>query len=167
MRAPAGSAREAGAALLDDELSESGILDPRERAVSPDPLLPDVADPQTAPYWAAARQGQLVMQRCDRCGSWRWTPRGTCPECLEPGGTWAEIDSRGTIWSFAVYHRAFHPSFEAALPYNVALVKLDAGPKVLTNIEAPVEQLKIGLRVRAVFREVTDEVTLVRFALDG
>jgi uncharacterized protein len=135
--------------------------------VSHDPVLPDVGDPSAAPYWAAARERRLVMQRCDRCGSLRWTPRDTCPECLEPGGTWTEIGTGGTIWSFVVYHRAFHPSFEAAVPYNVALVRLDAGPTVVTNLEAEAGQLGIGKRVHAVFRDVTDHVTLVRFALDA
>jgi uncharacterized protein len=107
------------------------------------------------------------MQRCDRCGSLRWTPRDTCPECLEPGGTWTEIGTGGTIWSFVVYHRAFHPSLRAAVPYNVALVRLDAGPMVVTSLEAPIERLEIGQRVHAVFRDVTNSVTLVRFALDG
>ncbi len=130
-------------------------------------LLPDIDDPRSAPYWAAARERRLVMQRCDQCGSLRWTPRGTCPECLEPGGTWTEIESGGTIWSFVGYHRAFHPSFKAAVPYNVALVRLDVGPMVVTNLEAPLEQLEIGKRVHAVFRDVTNQVTLVRFALTG
>ena len=134
--------------------------------MSRDRILPDVDDPRAAPYWSAARQRRLVMQACDQCGSLRWTPRDTCPECLEPGGTWTEIATGGTIWSFVVYHRAFHPSVEAAVPYNVALVQLDAGPTVVTNVEAPIEQLEIGKRVHAVFHDVNSQVTLVRFALD-
>jgi uncharacterized OB-fold protein len=134
--------------------------------VTGDPILPDIDDPQAAPYWAATRERRLVMQQCDQCESLRWPPRDTCPECLEPGGTWTEIGMGGTIWSFVVYHRAFHPSLKAAVPYNVALVQLDAGPTVVTSVEAPIEQLEIGKRVHAVFRDVTSQVTLVRFALD-
>lgn len=135
--------------------------------MSRDRILPDVEDPQAAPYWAAARERRLVMQRCDKCGSLRWTPRDTCPECLERGGTWTEIRTGGTIWSFVVYHRAFHPSLEPAVPYNVALVQLDAGPTLVTNVAAPVDQLEIGMGVHAVFHDVTSHVTLVRFALDA
>ena len=135
--------------------------------MSGDLLLPDIEDPRAAPYWAAARERRLVLQRCDGCGSLRWPPRDTCPECLEPGGAWTEIGTGGTIWSFVVYHQAFHASFAAAAPYNVALVELDAGPTVVTNVEAPIEQLEIGKRVHAVFHDVTDHVTLVRFALDA
>jgi uncharacterized OB-fold protein len=131
------------------------------------PVLPDVDDPVASPFWAGAREGRLVMQRCGHCGALRWTPRNTCPECLQPGGTWTEIETGGTIWSFAVYHRAFSPAFEDAVPYNVALVRLDAGPMMITNVEAPLEDLSIDARVHAVFRAVDDKVTLVRFALDG
>ncbi len=106
------------------------------------------------------------MQRCEQCGALRWTPRDTCPECLTPGGTWSEIETGGVIWSFVVYHRAFHPSFADAVPYNVALVQLDAGPVAVTSIQAPNGELEIGRRVHVVFDDVTPDVTLVRFVLD-
>jgi uncharacterized OB-fold protein len=126
--------------------------------------LPDVSSGLAAPFWQAAREGRLVFQRCGTCGYRRWPPAPVCPECLTPGGSWTEVDGHGTIWSFAIYEHAYHPAFRGQLPYNVALVELEAGPRLITNIVgiAP-EALCIGLRVEPIFEAITADVTLVRF----
>jgi uncharacterized OB-fold protein len=77
---------------------------------------------------------------------------------------WREIPPTGEIWSFVVYHRAFHPSLEGKTPYNVAYIRLDAGPMFISNVVGT-NDLSIGQRVKAVFDAVTPEVTLVRFEL--
>lgn len=130
------------------------------------PLLPDVDAPLTAPFWAAARERRFVLQCCNRCDELRWPPRPTCPSCLAPASEtrWKEVDGAGSVWSFAVYHRAFHPSFKERLPYNVAYVKLDAGPMFITNISGT-NEIAIGQRVKPSFEDVSERVTLVRFRL--
>ena len=132
----------------------------------PQPLLPDTASPLAEPFWRAARERRLVMQRCQGCGELRWPPKALCPECLRPGAPedWAEIPDTGEIWSFAVYHRAFHPSLEGKLPYNVAYIRLDAGPMFISNVIGT-NDLTIGQRVKAHYDDVTPEVTLVKFEL--
>jgi len=126
--------------------------------------LPDLADPVGAPFWKAAREQRLAMPHCPACGHIQWPPRSLCGECLSPLGEadWKDIVQSGTIWSFIVYHRAFHPGFASMVPYNVALVKLDAGPIFITNIEGG-NDLTIGECVTASFQETEGEVTLVRF----
>jgi uncharacterized OB-fold protein len=128
------------------------------------PLLPDVTSPVTAPFWEGARAHRLVMQRCPGCAALRWPPKPLCPDCLRPGSPqdWREIADTGAIWSFAIYHRAFHPSLADQIPYNVAYVTLDAGPTVITNIVGA-DELRIGQRVKAVYEDMSPEVTLVRF----
>ncbi|MCC6247980.1 MAG: OB-fold domain-containing protein [Rubrivivax sp.] len=90
----------------------------------------------TRPYWDALREGRLVFQRCG-CGH-AWLPaRHECPACLAsaPGNArWEPASGRGTLVSWVVYHTAYHPAFESRLPYNVALVQLEEGPRLLTNI---------------------------------
>jgi uncharacterized OB-fold protein len=129
-------------------------------------LLPNVDSPLAAPFWAAAREGRLVMQRCAGCGELRWPPKPVCPTCQRPGAAedWREIPGTGEIWSFVVYHRAFDPSVEGKLPYNVAYIRLDAGPMFISNVVGT-NDLAIGQRVRARYEAVAPEVALVRFEL--
>lgn len=85
------------------------------------------------PYWDALRNGCLMVQRCT-CGH-AWLPaRCHCPECLKPDPVWERVSGRGTLISWVVYHIAYHPAFKDRLPYNVALVQLEEGPRLLTNI---------------------------------
>lgn len=85
------------------------------------------------PYWDALQQGRLLFQRC-ACGH-AWLPaRRECPQCLRPGAAWERASGRGTLVSWVVYHTAYHPAFEARLPYHVALVQLAEGPRLLTAI---------------------------------
>jgi uncharacterized OB-fold protein len=99
------------------------------------------------PYWDALRDGRLLIQRCG-CGH-AWLPaRRECPKCLAPDPRWEPASGRGALVSWVVYHTAYHPAFESRLPYHVALVALDEGPHLITNIvdghaaltpDAPVE----------------------------
>jgi uncharacterized OB-fold protein len=74
------------------------------------------------------------------------------------------VPGTGTIWSYAIYEHAYHEAFKAELPYNVALVELDAGPRLITNIVGiPNEEIEIGMRVQAEFQDAAGGVTLVRF----
>ncbi len=87
----------------------------------------------TAPYWEALEQGHLVFQRC-ACGHAFLPPRQLCPNCLGAALRWERASGRGRLVSWVVYHVAYHESFAARLPYNVALVELDEGPRLLTNM---------------------------------
>lgn len=129
-------------------------------------LLPDVEEPVAKPYWDAAREHKLVMQHCHQCGHVRWPPRSLCPLCLADAqeDEWREIPPTGSVWSFVVYHRALRPEFADKVPYNVALVKLDAGPVVTSNVVGT-NELTIGERVTALFDDITDDTTLVKFDL--
>lgn len=130
--------------------------------------LPPVDDPVQKPFWAAARQHRFELQRCGDCDAFRWPPSPVCPECLTSGGEWTAAPPTGRIWSFAVYDRAYRKEFEADLPYNVALVELDAGPRMISNIIGiEPEALRIGDAVAVAFDDVTPEVTLVKFMTTG
>ena len=86
------------------------------------------------PYWEALEAGRLVHQRCHACGH-AWLPaRAECPECLRADWGWTEASGRARLISWVVYHVAFHDWFKPRLPYNVAVVELEEGPRLLTNI---------------------------------
>jgi hypothetical protein len=125
-------------------------------------------DPCLAQFWREARHERLALQRCARCSYVRWPPAAICPECWSPDCAWAELSREGTVWSFAVYERAFSPEFEAAVPYIVALVRLAAGPAMISTIAgvAP-EEMTVGMRVVATFEPVDEVSARVTFtALD-
>jgi uncharacterized OB-fold protein len=87
-----------------------------------------------------------------------------CPECLHAKSEWVRDSGLGTLWSFCIYHRAFDPAFKDALPYNVALIELDSGPLMISNVLAvEAADLKIGLRVIALTKEVGQDRRLVYF----
>lgn len=87
----------------------------------------------TRPYWDALDQGHLVFQRCD-CGN-AWLPaRRHCPSCLQPTVRWERASGRARLVSWVVYHTAYHEAFASRLPYNVALVELVEGPRLITNM---------------------------------
>lgn len=102
-----------------------------------------VVTPLNAPYWDGLAQGELRYQRCGRCAN-AWLPaREECPRCLADDVSWEASSGRGRTISWVVYHTAVHPSFAERLPYNVAIVELDEGPRLITNILAAEEQLAI------------------------
>src|SRR5581483_890442 len=87
-----------------------------------------------APWWDGCRQGELRAQRCGACGHLRWPPSVLCPACLAEGGEWVRLSGRGTVWSFIVVHRPQHPAFFGDVPYNVAVVELEEGPRLHANV---------------------------------
>jgi uncharacterized OB-fold protein len=125
------------------------------------PLLPDVDDPASAPFWAGLRRRAVVVQRCDACSHYRYPPLARCPECSGQEAQWVEVGPSGTVWSFAVYHRALHPSFAADVPYTVAVVELDDGPRITARMRRDAGPVAVGDRVAAHFEDVSDDVTLL------
>jgi uncharacterized OB-fold protein len=88
----------------------------------------------TEPYWSALEHGRLGYQHCPSCGN-DWLPaRENCPNCLTPEPEWKSASGQGTLVSWIVYHKAYAPHLEHRLPYNVAIVELAEGPRIVTNI---------------------------------
>jgi uncharacterized OB-fold protein len=116
--------------------------------------LPDVDDPITAPFFAGAARGELVVPRCDECGAYVWYPRDACPN--DAGAlTWSRVSGRGTLFSWTVVRRAFLPAFADQVPFVSALVALDEDPAVrmVTYIvDAEPDALRAGERVEVAFR---------------
>lgn len=132
---------------------------------TPTKPLPDTEDPLTRPFWAAARELRLVMPECTHCGYLQWPPERVCPECQHTDREWREFPAEGTLWSYAVYHRALDPAFADDIPYVVALVELDAGRKMYGTLLGDDLAPRIGARVRGVFVPATDEVTFLRWQI--
>lgn len=120
--------------------------------------------PESEPYWEAAKQHRLELPRCNACQKFWFPPSQTCPHCLSADFAWAPVSGRGKIFSFVVYHRVYHPAFEQDVPYAVALVELDEGPRLLTNIVGvPPEKVTCEMPVKVVFDDVAEGVTIPKF----
>lgn len=121
-------------------------------------------DPLSAPFWEHARRHRLAVQHCEDCGDQHFPPSPVCPACLSDRQEWRAASGLGTLVSWAVFHRAYWPGFLPDLPYPVCLVRLDEGPLLVSNFRGGVpEGVRAGMRLRAVFDDVTDAVTLPRF----
>jgi len=88
----------------------------------------------TKAFWEGCREHELRLQKCGDCGHLRHPPAFICPRCLSIRTFLVKASGRGRVYSYAVYHVAFDPSFQGDLPYVVALVALKEGPRILTNI---------------------------------
>lgn len=118
-------------------------------------------------YWSANRRRQLLVPRCDRCGLVFWYPRDFCPDCGSTDVTGVESAGTGHVYSVTVTRHG--PGlYRSQPPYVLALVELDEGVRVMTNVvgTAP-ETVHIGQRVRAVFDLTADGSHLLRFTPDG
>ena len=137
--------------------------------------MSDAAKPVPRPdegsrrYFEGARRGELLVQRCTRCGAYvahpaYGGPPTRCTRCLHDALDWVPVSGRGTLYSFGIMHTAFHPGFAGALPYNVAIVELEEGVRMTTNVVGCAnEDLRIGMALRVVFEPVSETVALPRF----
>lgn len=127
------------------------------------PPLPAVT-PALEPFLAAARRGELVVQRCGGCGALRFPAREVCSRCLSREAGWVPVSGRGRVWSFVVMHQAAHPWFAARVPYAVVQVELEEGVRMLSNLQdVPASAVRIGQPVEVVFDAVGGDVVLPRF----
>jgi uncharacterized protein len=127
---------------------------------------------EAKPFWEAAAQNKLLMQRCRDCRAYVWTPRPSCYECGSERLAWMELSGKGQIYSFTVIRqvvgRAASKAFEADVPYVVAWVTLEEGPRMTANvIGCPVENVAIGMHVIVQFEQQSPEIWLPKFKPAG
>lgn len=127
-----------------------------------------VIDPGTRPFWEAARDHRLSIPNCRACGKYHFYPRELCPHCHSDDLEWTDISGKGEIYSFTIARKPAGPVYAEDVPYIIAMIALDEGPRMLTNlIVDDVETVRIGDRVAVRFEDVTDEVTLPKFVPAG
>lgn len=115
------------------------MTDPAELALTP----------VSVPFWEAAAQGDLVLQRCDACQQFVWYPRAICPSCQGAELTWTPAAGTGTVYAVSVHHKAALPELAELTPYAVVLVDLDEGVRMMARATgAPADAFAIGARVR-------------------
>ena len=122
------------------------------------------ATAELAPFLAAAKRRQLVVQRCTGCGLLRFPAREVCSRCWSRDAEWTPVSGRGEVFSFYLMHQVYHPGFAAEVPYPVVVVELEEGPHLTSNlVECTRDEIRIGMPVEVVFEDVSPDVTLPKF----
>jgi hypothetical protein len=129
-------------------------------ALHPDYPLPDVDDPVMRPFWDGAREGRLMMQREPATGHVHWPPK---PMYWKGGGRleWFAASGRGEVYTYVVGYEPFLPAFRDLLPHVMVVVQLAEGPRIVGHmVGCRPDEMAFGMKVRVVFKRLTDRVTL-------
>lgn len=125
-----------------------------------------VIDQETAFYWNSLSKGKFFLKKCSNCTKFHFYPRSICPHCYSDKTEWVEASGRGEIYSYTIARRPAGPAYSQDVPYIVAIVDLQEGPRMMSNIVTDrIGDVKIGTRVEVTLEAVTDEVTLPKFKI--
>jgi uncharacterized OB-fold protein len=146
--------------MSDSVTGKSGQDKSGDKISKPMPI-PDAASQQ---FFDGAKEGRLMIQRCTACGASRFVARARCDMCRSPDNEWITASGKAIIVSFAVMHQRYHPGFYDELPYPLAVVELEEGPRLITSL-VTVEgvELKAGLALKAVYADVGEGIVLPKF----
>jgi len=135
-------------------------------AVTTRPYTKPLPEPNAVsqPFWDAAKEHRLVLQRSKKTGRYVYYPRAVSPFGANDELTWTAVSGRGTVYSYTVARRPTAPQWAEDVPYVIAIVRLEEGPHLTTNIVGcGPDSVRIGMQVVAEFADVTEDATLVHF----
>jgi uncharacterized OB-fold protein len=119
---------------------------------------------ESLPFWEGCKRHEFLLPRCNDCGN-RWFPPSiVCPECLSTNWEFIPASGKGKVHGFGIYHRVYNKAFAEEVPYALALIELEEGPRIESNlINCLLDTIRIDMPVQVLFADVTDEVTLYKF----
>ena len=121
-------------------------------------------DTETQPFWDAARDGTLLLRRCNACEQAHFYPRNFCPSCWSDDVEWFEASGAATLYTWSVVHANDLPPFGERVPYVAAVVDLAEGPRMMTNVVGcEPDALEIGMPLRVTFEDRGDDLTVPVF----
>jgi uncharacterized OB-fold protein len=118
--------------------------------------LPNLNEADTAAFWQATKDHELRYQQCDDCGSVVFYPRAHCTGCVGGNLSWKTASGEGTVYTFSVVRQSYHPFFRGLVPYAVAWIDLDEGPRMLANVggvDDPTSDVHVGQRVTVTWED--------------
>jgi len=118
--------------------------------------LPRADEFDTREFWAATKNKEFKYQQCDSCQTVVFYPRRHCTGCTDGTLEWKTATGKGTIYTFSVVRQSYHPFFRNQVPYAVAWIDMDEGPRILSNVVGvtdPLNELKIGQAVTVEWEE--------------
>ncbi len=117
-------------------------------------------------YWNKAKEGELWLRNCNSCGNAYFYPRDISPCCFSKDTSWIKASGKASLHTYAIVHRAPHPGFAQDAPYVVAIVDLEEGPRMPTNIvidDPTPENLQIGMALEVIFEDISEKIALPKF----
>ena len=120
--------------------------------------------PVTRPFWNGLAEGRVLIQKCEDCGAWVFYPRGRCSSCLSDRLAWREVSGEGTLYTFTLARQPTAPHFAGESPQLIAVVELDEGVRLTTNLVHVQEpDIRVGMRVKPWFDRISETVTLLKY----
>lgn len=129
-------------------------------------LFPEI-NQLNAPFWDGLTLGEVRLQKCGQCGVHQYPAETFCYECGAQQMSWVTVAGEGTVYSFIVVHQQYHKAFKAFLPYTVAIVQMDEGPRMLSAMFGLKKPVAIGDRVKPRIRTVGKERVFLTYELVG
>jgi uncharacterized OB-fold protein len=121
-------------------------------------------DLETRPFWDACREGVFLVRQCNACRSYHFYPRPFCPTCWSTDVDWVAASGKARLYTYSVVHENDLPPWPERVPYVAAVVDLEEGPRVMTNVEGVAfDELEIGMRLAVDFKALDDDVTIPIF----
>ena len=125
-----------------------------------------VPDPLTKHYWDSVKAHAMQIQKCGACSTFVFYPRSVCPHCGSRKLHWTAVSGKGKVYGFTISYQKNMPAFGADAPYAIAVVELEEGARLMTNlvgIEPDPEKIKVGMDVIVQYDDVTDAISLPKF----
>ena len=129
-------------------------------------ITPPVPQPESDFYWEKCKAHELWLRHCKSCDRTYFYPRDICPDCFSRDTDWVQSNGRGRLHAFAIVHREPAPAFRPAVPYVAAIVELEGGARMPTNLVqvAPdPSAITCGMAVEVVFEDLDDKISLPKF----
>ena len=134
--------------------------------MEPDRPLPQPITPEAKPYWDGLKEGKLMLPRCGDCQHTFFYPRVICPRCRSRKIGWIQATGKGRLYSFGIGHQSFNKAFKVPPPYVLAMVELEEGPRMmsnLVNVTPDPKAITCDMPVEVVFHKLTDDHTVPLF----
>ncbi|MFJ8235701.1 Zn-ribbon domain-containing OB-fold protein [Ureibacillus sp. NPDC094379] len=113
---------------------------------------------ETKVYWEACQQQKLLIQQCKECEHIQFYPRLMCTKCSCREVDWIEACGLAKVLTYTIVHRPILPAYQKVAPYILAVVQLDEGPTMMTNIvNCPLDEIKCDMNVKVMFQQWSDD----------
>lgn len=140
-------------------------MSPEQQQTSPEESKhrPFLENFEAAPFWENLKEHRLTVQRCNACGRFRFPPQVLCPACHSLQSDWVPLSGKGKIYSYVIYHRAWQPYLKDRVPYAVALIELQEGVRMWSNIVGcSIDEIHVEMPVEVLYED-NEGYTLPKF----
>lgn len=120
---------------------------------------------ETEKYWQGCHNHELLIQQCTNCGHHQFYPRIMCTQCMSDRVEWVQASGKGKVKSYTIMHRAISSAYKAEAPYVIAIIELDEGPTMMSNVvSCDPQSVFIGMEVDVVFEDWSEEISVPKFS---